>query len=67
MTYAEKMTMKNIIEQLKAAFTQDLPIDVLEIWGEDYKANSGKKYTMIHCRYKPLSGDITEKEYKTSF
>lgn len=54
-------------EELKAAFTHGLPIDVLEIWGEDHKTDSGKKYTMIHCRYKPLSGDIKEKEYTAAF
>ena len=61
-----KMTMKTF-EELKAAFTHDLHIDVLEIWGEDHQTNSGKKYTMIHCRYKPLCGDTPKKEYKASF
>ena len=54
-------------EELKATFTHDLPIDVLEIWEEDHKADSGKKYTMIHCRYKPLSSDIKEKEHTAAF
>ena len=54
-------------EELKADFTNDLPIEVLEIWEEEHKTNSGKKYTMIHCRYKPLSGDIKEKEHTRSF
>ena len=61
------MTMNQTFEELKAAFTKNLPIDVLEIWGKDYKSDSGKKYTMIHCRYKPLSGDIKEKEYTAAF
>ena len=54
-------------EELKATFTHNLPIDVLEIWEEEHETNSGKKYTMIHCRYKPLSRDLKEKEHTAAF
>ena len=54
-------------EELKATFTHDLPIDVLEIWEEDHKADSGKEYTMIHCRYKTLSSDMQGKVHTVAF
>jgi len=59
--------MMKTFEQQKAAFTHDLHIELLDIWREIYQTGSGKKYTMIHYRYKSLSGDITEKEYTASF
>jgi len=54
-------------EELKADFTNDLPIEVLEVWEEEHKTNSGKKYTMIHCRYKPLSGNLKKNEHTAAF
>lgn len=56
-----------LLKELKAAFTHDLPIEVLEIREEGHKTDSGKRYTMIHGRYKPLSCDVKEKERTASF